>query len=73
MKSLVLQVKMIHDQCSLRPRYRGFFHGVSEIIREQGKRAGWYKWLLCHYKQFRYTGVYAFSLWPGSFVLANDN
>ena len=29
---------MIHDQCSLRPRYRGFFHGISEIIREQGKR-----------------------------------
>lgn len=39
--SLVLQVKMIHDQCSLRPRYRGFFHGVSEIIREQGKTVGW--------------------------------
>lgn len=32
---------MIHDQCSLRPRYRGFFHGVSEIIREQGKEVGW--------------------------------
>lgn len=31
------QVKMIHDQCSLRPRYRGFFHGVSEIVREQGE------------------------------------
>lgn len=28
---------MIHDQCSLRPRYRGFFHGVSEIVREQGE------------------------------------
>uniref|UniRef100_A0A3Q2Z5T2 Solute carrier family 25 member 1a n=3 Tax=Hippocampus comes TaxID=109280 RepID=A0A3Q2Z5T2_HIPCM len=33
-----LKVKMIHDQCSMRPRYRGFFHGVSEIIREQGVR-----------------------------------
>ncbi|KAM4727139.1 tricarboxylate transport protein A, mitochondrial [Anableps anableps] len=33
-----LKVKLIHDQCSLRPRYRGFFHGVSEIIREQGLR-----------------------------------
>lgn len=32
---------MIHDQCSLRPRYRGFFHGVSEIIREQGESALW--------------------------------
>lgn len=38
--SFVGQVKMIHDQCSLRPRYRGFFHGVSEIIREQGRRDG---------------------------------
>ncbi|XP_077361271.1 tricarboxylate transport protein A, mitochondrial isoform X2 [Festucalex cinctus] len=33
-----LKVKLIHDQCSMRPRYRGFFHGVSEIIREQGVR-----------------------------------
>ncbi|KAF0038377.1 hypothetical protein F2P81_008861 [Scophthalmus maximus] len=33
-----VKVKLIHDQCSLRPRYRGFFHGVSEIIREQGVR-----------------------------------
>uniref|UniRef100_A0A3B3ZXI5 Uncharacterized protein n=1 Tax=Periophthalmus magnuspinnatus TaxID=409849 RepID=A0A3B3ZXI5_9GOBI len=33
-----LKVKLIHDQCSLRPRYRGFFHGVSEIIREQLKQ-----------------------------------
>lgn len=30
------QVKFIHDQCSLRPRYRGFFHGVREIIKDQG-------------------------------------
>ncbi|XP_062341854.1 tricarboxylate transport protein A, mitochondrial [Osmerus eperlanus] len=33
-----LKVKMIHDQCSLQPRYRGFFHGVREIIRDQGVR-----------------------------------
>lgn len=39
--SLFPQVKMIHDQCSLRPRYRGFFHGVSEIIREQGEFGSW--------------------------------
>ncbi|KFQ61624.1 hypothetical protein N334_07032, partial [Pelecanus crispus] len=30
------QVKFIHDQCSPKPKYRGFFHGVREIIREQG-------------------------------------
>lgn len=31
------QVKFIHDQTSPNPKYRGFFHGVREIVREQGK------------------------------------
>uniref|UniRef100_A0A7N4Q1M1 Tricarboxylate transport protein, mitochondrial n=1 Tax=Sarcophilus harrisii TaxID=9305 RepID=A0A7N4Q1M1_SARHA len=31
-----IKVKFIHDQCSPNPKYRGFFHGVREIIREQG-------------------------------------
>ncbi|KAI5929839.1 Tricarboxylate transport protein, mitochondrial [Manis javanica] len=31
-----IKVKFIHDQTSASPRYRGFFHGVREIIREQG-------------------------------------
>lgn len=30
------QVKFIHDQSSANPKYRGFFHGVREIIRTQG-------------------------------------
>lgn len=30
------QVKFIHDQTSPNPKYRGFFHGVREIIRTQG-------------------------------------
>ncbi|KAL0626008.1 Tricarboxylate transport protein, mitochondrial [Plecturocebus cupreus] len=29
-------VKFIHDQTSPNPKYRGFFHGVREIVREQG-------------------------------------
>ncbi|XP_037543322.1 tricarboxylate transport protein A, mitochondrial [Nematolebias whitei] len=33
-----LKVKLIHDQCSMRPRYRGFFDGVGQIVREQGLR-----------------------------------
>ncbi|XP_033027543.1 tricarboxylate transport protein, mitochondrial-like [Lacerta agilis] len=33
-----IKVKFIHDQGSLTPRYRGFFHGVREIVREQGLR-----------------------------------
>lgn len=31
-----VKVKFIHDQNSANPRYRGFFHGVGEIVREQG-------------------------------------
>lgn len=34
---LSLKVKFIHDQTSANPKYRGFFHGVKEIIRAQGK------------------------------------
>lgn len=34
------QVKFIHDQCSPKPKYRGFFHGVREIVREQGESQG---------------------------------
>ncbi|NIG61957.1 tricarboxylate transport protein, mitochondrial [Pontoporia blainvillei] len=31
-----IKVKFIHDQTSPSPKYRGFFHGVREIVREQG-------------------------------------
>uniref|UniRef100_A0A8C5LTU2 Tricarboxylate transport protein n=1 Tax=Leptobrachium leishanense TaxID=445787 RepID=A0A8C5LTU2_9ANUR len=31
-----VKVKFIHDQASSKPKYRGFIHGVREIIREQG-------------------------------------
>ncbi|XP_025057316.1 tricarboxylate transport protein, mitochondrial [Alligator sinensis] len=31
-----IKVKFIHDQCSPKPKYHGFFHGVREIVREQG-------------------------------------
>ncbi|TRY96765.1 hypothetical protein DNTS_014490 [Danionella cerebrum] len=33
-----VKVKFIHDQTSGSPRYRGFFHGVREIIRTEGLR-----------------------------------
>ncbi|XP_044142974.1 tricarboxylate transport protein, mitochondrial-like [Bufo gargarizans] len=33
-----IKVKFIHDQAASSPRYRGFVHGVREIIREQGLR-----------------------------------
>lgn len=38
--SFLPQVKFIHDQCSPKPKYRGFFHGVREIVREQGESWG---------------------------------
>lgn len=33
-----LKVKFIDDQASKNPRFKGFFHGVRQIIREQGTR-----------------------------------
>lgn len=32
-----IKVKFINDQRSGNPRFRGFFHGVGLIIKEQGK------------------------------------
>ncbi|KAJ8263471.1 hypothetical protein COCON_G00159280 [Conger conger] len=31
-----VKVKFIHDQSLAKPKYRGFFHGVGEIVRAQG-------------------------------------
>ena len=31
-----VKVKFIHDQASANPRFKGFFHGVRMIIKEQG-------------------------------------
>lgn len=39
-----IKVKFIDDQTRPQPRYRGFFHGVREIVREEGLR-GVYKGL----------------------------
>ncbi|KAI1901127.1 hypothetical protein AGOR_G00057000 [Albula goreensis] len=33
-----VKVKFIHDRTLPNPKYRGFFHGVREIVREQGVR-----------------------------------
>ena len=33
-----IKVKFIHDQTQLNPRYRGFFHGVRTIIKQEGKK-----------------------------------
>ena len=32
-----LKVKFINDQTSANPKFKGFFHGVKHIIKEQGK------------------------------------
>lgn len=31
-----VKVKFIHDQNSANPKYKGFFHGVREIVKQQG-------------------------------------
>jgi len=33
-----IKVKFIHDQTLAQPKYRGFVHGVTEIVKEQGIR-----------------------------------
>ncbi|TNN36080.1 Tricarboxylate transport protein, mitochondrial [Liparis tanakae] len=33
-----VKVKFIHDQSSANPKYKGFYHGVREIIKAQGLR-----------------------------------
>ncbi|XP_076005643.1 tricarboxylate transport protein B, mitochondrial [Genypterus blacodes] len=33
-----IKVKFIHDQSSANPKYKGFYHGVREIIKAQGLR-----------------------------------
>ena len=35
-----IKVKFIHDQTQPNPQYRGFFHGVRTIVRQEGQ------WLL---------------------------
>lgn len=40
-----MKVKLIHDQLSANPKYRGLIHGVSSIAKEQGI-SGCYKGLL---------------------------
>lgn len=32
-----VKVKFINDQRSANPKFRGFFHGVSTIVRQEGK------------------------------------
>ena len=32
-----IKVKFIHDQTQPNPQYRGFFHGVRTIVRQQGE------------------------------------
>ncbi|XP_061529413.1 tricarboxylate transport protein B, mitochondrial [Phycodurus eques] len=33
-----VKVKFIHDQTSAKPKYRGFYHGIREIVSAQGLR-----------------------------------
>jgi len=36
-----VKVKFIHDRNQPQPKYRGFFHGVREIVKQQGAYAYW--------------------------------
>ena len=37
-----VKVKFIHDQTQPNPKYKGFFHGVRAIIKEEGEKIIWY-------------------------------
>ena len=39
-----IKVKFIHDQTQPNPQYRGFFHGVRTIIRQQGDQVNNFWW-----------------------------
>lgn len=39
-----IKVKFIDDQTSKNPKFRGFFHGVREIVRTQGKLITWIRY-----------------------------
>jgi len=34
-----IKVKFIHDQTQPNPKYRGFVHGIREIVREEGEES----------------------------------
>ena len=36
-----VKVKFIHDQTQPNPKYRGFFHGVRTIIKQEGMSNLW--------------------------------
>jgi len=45
-----IKVKFIHDQTQPNPKYRGFVHGLREIVREEGKE-NLFEWpLVCYVK-----------------------
>ena len=42
-----VKVKFINDQTSAKPKFRGFFHGVREIVKAEGKLEKLiFQWLL---------------------------
>ena len=43
-----VKVKFIHDQTKPNPQYKGFFHGVRTIVKQEGKKteSGYRKSLL---------------------------
>lgn len=49
-----IKVKFIDDQASKNPKFRGFFHGVREIIRTQGKSFIHIAIQIREFKFFRY-------------------
>jgi hypothetical protein len=44
-----IKVKFINDQTSANPKFKGFFHGVREIIKTDGKDVHIYLFIVLQY------------------------
>ena len=52
-----IKVKFIHDQTQPNPKYKGFFHGVRTIVRQEGEKISLHVVLLLTISLFNVIGV----------------
>ena len=45
-----VKVKFIHDQTQPKPQYKGFFHGVKTIVKQEGEWECAWRLLIYYYK-----------------------
>lgn len=67
-----VKVKFINDQRSANPKYKGFFHGVSMIVKQEGNTtlnpnfgSNFKSWCLCIINLINFCFFYAFRYFWG--------